>query len=355
MEEEAESPGGEMSFLEHLDELRSRLVKCAIAVAIVFVLGFYFSDHIFNFLSVPVREALLRAKQAQLVQVQVEANKQDLSSLAVGTVLQYTFPADVVVDGVSVKNGTTIAARVEEGADGKRALVVAQPWAVGPRVIAEATPLPADIVANATSSELGDRLVIETVQGTFNLYVKVAFYTAIVFAMPYLLLQLWGFIAPGLYPHERGYVIPFVVLCSTCFGLGVFFAYEVAFPAACDYLIGLGGANFQPLINADEYFELVLFIMLGLGLVFQIPTITYFLARLGLVTAGTLLKIWRYAVIGIFIVAAVVSPTADIPNLLVFAMPMIALYVISIGIAWFFHRKRLSEEEAEALEEGAGG
>ena len=90
--------------------------------------------------------------------------------------------------------------------------------------------------------------------------------------------------------------------------------------------------------------------MLGLGLVFQIPTITYFLARLGLVTAGTLLRVWRYAIVIIFIVAAVVSPTADIPNLLVFATPMIGLYVISIAIAWFFHRRRRSQEEVDAVE-----
>ena len=110
----------------------------------------------------------------------------------------------------------------------------------------------------------------------------------------------------------------------------------------------LGAGNFQPLINADEYFDLILFIMLGLGLVFQIPTVTYFLARLGLMTAGTLIKFWRYALIGIFIVAAVVSPTADIPNLLVFAAPMIALYVVSVGIAWIFYKKRQTDEEYEA-------
>jgi sec-independent protein translocase protein TatC len=351
---EHQDPGAEMSFLDHLDELRSRLVKCAIAVAVTFVVGWTFANYTFNFLSVPVHEALQRAKAA--LQTSIDAGPaEDLSVVPAGTEIQYTFPADVQMSGIPVKAGTTIAARVDEPPDGKRSLVVARPWGVGGRVIAEGTPLPADAVASATSSEVGDKLVIETVQGTFNLYVKVAFYTAIVLSMPFLLFQLWGFIAPGLYPHERGYVVPFVALCSVCFGLGVVFAYEIAFPAACDYLIGLGEGNFQPLINADEYFDLVLFIMLGLGLVFQIPTITYFLARLGLVTAGTLVGIWRYALITIFLVAAIISPTADVPNLLVFAMPMIALYVISVGIAWFFHRRRLTQEEADALEEGAGG
>ena len=349
-----ENLGSEMSFLEHLDELRTRLVRCAIAIALTFVIGWLFADHIFNFLSVPVHQALQRAKASQQVAIDAGA-AQDLGTVPPGTEIQYTFPADVQVSGVSVKAGTTIAARVDQAPDGTRTLVVARPWGLGGRVLAEATPLPESLVSRATSAEVGDRLVIETVQGTFNLYVKVAFYSAVVFSMPYLLLQLWGFIAPGLYKHERAYVVPFVVLCSTCFALGVVFAYMIAFPAACDYLINLGGANFQPLINADEYFELVLFIMLGLGLVFQIPTITYFLARLGLVTAGTLLRIWRYAIIAIFLVAAVVSPTADIPNLLVFAMPMLGLYAVSIGIAWFFHRKRLTQEEHDAMEEAAGG
>jgi sec-independent protein translocase protein TatC len=137
-------------------------------------------------------------------------------------------------------------------------------------------------------------------------------------------------------------------VASVCFGLGVFFAYEVAFPAACDYLIGLGGDNFRPLINADEYFDLILFIMLGLGLVFQIPTVTLLLSRLGLITAGTLIRVWRHAVLIIFVLAAVMSPTADIPNMLVFAAPMLALYVVSIVIAWFFHRRRRSDVEVEA-------
>ena len=349
-----ESPGGEMSFLEHLDELRSRLIRAAIAIAVTFVLGWVFAGHLFNFLSIPVTEALHRAKAAQQVSVE-SAPGTDLASVLPGTELQYTFPADVRVGESEVHAGTTIAARMEQYPDGKLALVVARTWGVGNRVIAEGTPIPVQIVASATSAEAGDKLVIETVQGTFNLYVKVSFYAAIVFSMPYLLLQLWGFIAPGLYPHERSYVIPFVTLCTLFFALGVTFAYVVAFPAACDYLIGLGEGNFQPLINAHEYFDLVLFIMLGLGLVFQIPTVTYFLARLGLVTAGTLIGVWRYAIIVIFIVAAVISPTADIPNLMVFAVPMLLLYVLSIGIAWFFHRRRRSQDEVDAMEASTGG
>lgn len=337
--------GHEMSFLEHLDELRSRLVRSAIAIAVMFVVGWVFADRIFNFLSVPVTAALAEAKAAQQVSV-TSAGTSDLLAIAAGTEIQYTFRAPVQLDGIEIPAGTTISARIEDS-DAGRTIVPSRPWGVGQKLFPEGSPLPAELVATATYAQPGDRLVVETVQGTFNLYVKVAFYTAIVFAMPFLLFQLWGFISPGLYAHERSYVVPFVGLGTVCFGLGVFFAYEIAFPAACKYLIQLGEGNFQPLINADEYFDLILFIMLGLGLVFQIPTVTYFLARLGLLTAGMLIKFWRYALIGIFLVAAVVSPTADIPNLLVFAAPMIALYTVSVGIAWFFHRKRRTEAEYE--------
>ncbi|HQR37718.1 MAG TPA: twin-arginine translocase subunit TatC [Blastocatellia bacterium] len=348
------SPGAEMSFLEHLDELRTRLVRSAIAIAAMFIIGWFVSGYIFAFLSIPVTEALERARAAREVSLGTQAST-DLASVAPGTELQYSFAAAVQMGGVEIPTGTTIAARMQLEPDGKRTLVLARAWGLGGKVFPEGTPIPVDVVAAVESNNPGSKLVIETVQGTFNLYVKVAFYAAIVFSVPYLLFQIWGFISPGLYPHERSYVTPFVVLCSLCFALGVVFAYKIAFPAACDYLIGLGDGNFQPLINAHEYFDLVLFIMLGLGLVFQIPTITYFLARLGLVTARTLVRVWRYAIIGIFIVAAVVSPTADIPNLLVFATPMLGLYVVSIGIAWFFHRKRKTQDEVDAMEEAAQG
>lgn len=339
-----------MSFLEHLDELRTRLVRAAIAISVTFVLGWFFAGYLFNFLSIPVTEALQRARAAEQVTLTTDPGL-DITTLAPGTLLQYTFRAPVQIGTVEVPAGTTIEAKIDRDAEGKLAIIPTKAWGVGNRVLPADVALPGDAVTSATYANPDERLVIETVQGTFNLYIKVAFYAAVVFSMPYLLFQIWGFISPGLYPHERGYVIPFVSLSSICFALGVVFAYKIAFPAACDYLIGLGEGSFRPLINAHEYFDLILFIMLGLGLVFQIPTITYFLARLGLVTAHTLISVWRYAVVAIFIVAAVISPTADIPNLMVFAAPMLALYVVSVGIAWFFHKKRRSSEEPDPFDE----
>jgi sec-independent protein translocase protein TatC len=182
---------------------------------------------------------------------------------------------------------------------------------------------------------------VPTVQGAFNLYIKVSFYSAIFFGVPFILVQAWGFISPGLYPHEKKYAGPFLVMASGFFLAGAAFAYYIAFPRAANYLLGVATeGNLRPLVNADDYFDLIMMIMLGLGVVFEIPTITFFMSRLGLVTPRLMLRVWRYALVVILILAAVLSPTTDVPNLMVFAAPMLALYFLSVGIAWFFYRKR---------------
>ena len=116
------------------------------------------------------------------------------------------------------------------------------------------------------------------------------------------------------------------------------------------FLLGVAAVGNLRLCNCRESFDLIIMIMLGLGIVFEIPTITLFGSRLGLISPGFLLRMWRYALIGIFLVAALLSPTTDVPNLLVFAAPMLLLYFLSVGIAWVFHRKRQTEKEFQALE-----
>ena len=345
-----EPEAGEMSFLEHLDELRRRLINSAIAITLAFAVGWAISDRLYAILSVPVTEALRASRAAQAVKGAENDISSDLRQVEAGTEVVYTFRAPVSFGGVEIPSGTTIKVAVRDDEAGQRFLEFKDPLAIGDRMFTAGTAIPLTTAAGAGYVGPDDRLVQETVQGAFNLYVKVAFYFAIALAVPFLVYQIWAFVAPGLYPHERKYVWPFVIATSICFAGGVYFAYEVAFPAACAYLIGVGSAEFRPLINADEYFDLILFIMLGLGLVFQIPTATFLLARLGLVTASTLIKYWRYAFMVILLLAAFLSPTADIPNMMVFAAPMVGLYVISIGVAWMFQRKRLTEEEALGIE-----
>ncbi|HEY0729632.1 MAG TPA: twin-arginine translocase subunit TatC, partial [Pyrinomonadaceae bacterium] len=175
----------------------------------------------------------------------------------------------------------------------------------------------------------------------FSLYIKVSLYMAICVSVPFLLFQIWGFVAPGLYPHERAYVTPFILLSSISFVLGAAFAYYILFPPAAKDLLGLG-SDFRLLLKADEYFDFIIIVMLGMGVVFQMPAITYVLARIGLVTAGFLVRVWKTAMIVIMISAAVLSPTSDVPNMLLFAAPMIVLYVVSIFVAWIFNKPRTS-------------
>jgi sec-independent protein translocase protein TatC len=173
----------------------------------------------------------------------------------------------------------------------------------------------------------------------FSLYVKVSLYAALCLAVPFLLWQIWAFISPGLYPHERGYAIPFVLLSTISFVTGAAFAYFIAFPPAAKYLLGLG-QDFRLMLKANDYFDFIILVMLAMGVVFQMPAITYVLSRIGIVTARLLLRSWKIALIVILVGAAVLSPTNDVPNMLLFAAPMVLLYIISIFIAWLFGRER---------------
>ena len=189
---------------------------------------------------------------------------------------------------------------------------------------------------------MDDRLIVNTALEPFSLYVKVSLYAAVCLSVPFLLWQIWAFVAPGLYPHERGYALPFVVLSSLFFILGAAFAYYIIFPPAANYLLGLG-QDFRLLLKADDYFDFIIFVMLGMGLVFQMPAITYILSRIGLVTAWLLLRIWKTSLVVILVAAAPISPTSDVPNMMLFAAPMLVLYVISIFVAWIFGKPRVKE------------
>lgn len=191
---------------------------------------------------------------------------------------------------------------------------------------------------------------MRSVTGAFTLYVQVALYTGIALAIPFLLFQVWAFISPGLYQHEKKYITPVLVMATIFFTLGASFAYKIAFPAACDYLLTWqteGG--FRTLLDAEDYFSLIIMIMLGLGLVFQIPTVAFLLARIGLVTPGMMIRVWRQAIITIAIIAAVATPTPDWFNMMVFMGPMLGLYFGSIGIVWLFGKPRKSDAEVAAL------
>jgi sec-independent protein translocase protein TatC len=246
-----------MTFLEHLDELRKRILHSAAAVGIAFVICWAFSEHIYRFLAVPI--------------------------------------AAVVAPGQSVEAGM-------------KELVFLRPTE------------------------------------PFSIWIKVSFVAAIFLSAPYLVLQVWFFIAPGLYRKEKSYALPFLFSSTFLFLVGGAFAYYVILPTALEFLINQYGAPFRAMVSAIEYFNFEVVILVGMGLVFQLPVLVAFLSLFGMVTPGFLWKNFRYAFLVILIVAAVVSPTADALNLFLWSGPMVVLYLISIGISWIFKRRRAKTE-----------
>jgi sec-independent protein translocase protein TatC len=209
---------------------------------------------------------------------------------------RYIFPEETKFGTSVIPAGASVMARVAKDSQGQLGLFTEESLYAGNTIIPKGVRLPVDFKALPEDyAGISDKLIVSSLIDPFSLYVKVSLYAALCLSVPFLLFQIWGFVSPGLYPHERAYVTPFIALSSISFVLGI---------------------------------------------VFQMPAITYVLARIGLVTAWFLIKIWKTALIVILIAAAVLSPTNDIPNMLLFAAPMIVLYLVSILVAWIFNRPR---------------
>jgi sec-independent protein translocase protein TatC len=194
---------------------------------------------------------------------------------------------------------------------------------------------------------LPEKLVYLNPVDPFNLYLKVAGVAGLFVSSPFVLYQLWLFIAPGLYRHEKRYVMPFMVSSVGLFLAGGYFGYRVVYPQALSFLIDFG-KQFQPMITIEEYTSLFVTIIIGMGAIFEMPILVFFLALMGIVSAGWMWKNIRYSILGIFIVAAIITPTPDIVNMCIFAAPMVGLYILSIAIAWMVHpsqRKKRAEKK----------
>src|SRR5437868_3162067 len=337
-----EELGGQMSFLEHLDELRRRLIRSFIFVFLAASVSWFFADRIYAFLAGPVERALAEAQRRQ-VPIAGHTGTEVISSLTAlkeNDTGRYVFPVETKLGTSLIPAGASVTARVLKDVEGKLALFTDEALFAGNTVIPKGVRLPTELGATTeTFSSVNDKLIVTTALEPFSLYVKVSLYAAVCLSVPFLLFQIWGFVSPGLYPHERAYVTPFIALSSISFVLGAAFAYYVIFPPAAKYLLGLG-SDFRLLLKADDYFDFIILVMLGMGVVFQMPAITYVLARIGLVTARLMIRIWKTAVVVILIAAAVLSPTNDIPNMMLFAAPMLVLYLISIFVAWIFNKPR---------------
>lgn len=192
----------------------------------------------------------------------------------------------------------------------------------------------------------GEKLVFTGLADPFLLYFKVAALAALFLAAPFLLFQLWGFVAPGLYKRERLYLLPFIFFGSFFFLAGGAFAYYVAFPMAAEFLLSMG-EGFQMMLTVERYFSFLLTMILGLGMMFELPVVILVLAALGVVTPGFLLRHFRWAVIIIFVVSAIITPTPDIVNLCVFAVPALLLYLLGVGAAFLVAPKPGAETADE--------
>lgn len=246
--------GGKMSFLEHLDELRKRIIWSAAALLVGFLACFAFIGQIFDFIMVPLAAGLPQ-----------------------GSKLVYTEPTE-----------------------------------------------------------------------QFALYIQIAAIAGLMIASPVVMTQVWLFVAPGLYLHEKKMAIPFVILTTVCFIGGAAFSHYVVFPLMWTFFVNLTREYVQFMPRIGPAFSLYLKMLLAFGVVFQMPVLVLFLARMGVVTARFLLRQFKYAVLIIFIVSAVITPSADMFNQTVVAVPMIVLYIISIVLAWIFGKKKRIEEPDEA-------
>jgi len=182
-------------------------------------------------------------------------------------------------------------------------------------------------------------LVFLQVSEPFLVFMKAAAIAALFLTSPWILFQIWGFIAPGLYRHERRLVVPFLFFGTAFFLAGGAFGYYVAIPRAAGWLIGLG-TDFRAALTLRSAFQFTSSILLAMGAVFELPLLIFFLARMGIVTPGFLMRHFKTAAFVLSVVAAVITPTGDILTMLVFAGPMVGLYLLGVVVAWLFGSSR---------------
>ena len=194
-----------------------------------------------------------------------------------------------------------------------------------------------------------EKLVYLNPTEPFNLYLKIAALGGLFLTSPFVLYQVWMFISPGLYRNEKRYVVPFMISTITLFTAGGYFGYRIAYPRALNFFIDFS-KQFQPMITIGEYTSLFLSIVLGMGLIFEMPILVFFLSLMGIMSPRFMWTNFRYAILVIFIIAAIVTPTPDIVNMCVFAAPMLALYALSIGVSWLVHPKQRAARKAKAAQ-----
>jgi len=183
------------------------------------------------------------------------------------------------------------------------------------------------------------------------IYMKISFFASLVLTSPYTLYQIWKFISPGLHPGEKRYVLPFVISSSLLFIGGVLFGYFLVLPPAFRFFVSFSSDFLKPMLSLKEYLSLSLKFLLGFGLSFELPVFIFFMTKIGLVNARMLSRGRRYAILIIFIIAAILTPSPDAITQTLMAVPLIFLYEISIIVARFARKKRPEAEEIGEVKE----
>lgn len=184
-----------------------------------------------------------------------------------------------------------------------------------------------------------DFMVFTGVVEPFFIYLKVALLGGIVLASPIILYQVWAFVAPGLYKNEKQWFLFTVLFSIALFAAGVVFAFEAVFPFGFKYLLSYSTQGLKPFLSMGQYFSMATRLLLAFGIVFQLPLAILVLSRLGIVSARQLISWWRYAIVAILIVSAVLTPTPDIFNQLMMAGPLAVLYAVGIVVAFVFGKR----------------
>ncbi len=192
----------------------------------------------------------------------------------------------------------------------------------------------------------GGTLIYTQPMGGFMFSLKIAVLAGLILAAPFVFSQAWLFVAPGLYARERRVVVPFVFFSSVLFFGGAYFAHAIGYPTMWQFFASYQGEAIKFFPDIASTFSFYFKIVLGMGLVFQMPVLVFFLARFGIITARFMVAKFKYAVLLIFVLAAVITPSGDAVSLTVFAAPMLVLYAISIGVAWLFGKRRPKADEA---------
>jgi sec-independent protein translocase protein TatC len=202
-----------------------------------------------------------------------------------------------------------------------------------------------DFVYQRLAADIPGGAFIYTDPGeAFFIWIKIAAIAGLLISSPYVMWQVWLFIAPGLYANEKKLAVPFVVFASGLFISGAAFSHYVLFPLAWHFFASFSNEFIKFTPRVEPVFDLYVRLVLACGLIFQLPMLIFALARFGIVTAGFLVRNLKYAILIMFIAAAIITPDGSVVNQVVMAAPMIVLYIVSIGVAWIFGKKRISDE-----------